>query len=72
MPTLNGKLMLRIPPETQNGKSFRLRGKGMPKLGKANQNGDLYAEVKVTLPEHLSERERLLFEEFAKLRGSGK
>jgi len=73
VPTLNssGGVMLKIPPETQNGKSFRLRGKGMPKLGNTQQYGDLYAEVKVILPEKLSEKERQLFEEFAKLRGSG-
>jgi len=68
VPTLNGRVMLRIPPETQNGKSFRLRGKGMPKLQEPHQYGDLYAEVKVILPERLSERERKLFEEFARLR----
>lgn len=73
VPTLNGNggVMLKIPPETQNGRSFRLRGKGMPKLGKSQQYGDLYAEVKVALPKQLSERERQLFEELAKLRGSG-
>ncbi len=68
MPTINGRVMLRIPPETQNGKSFRLRGKGMPKLQDPRQYGDLYAEVKVILPERLSERERELFEELASLR----
>jgi len=70
VPTLNGRVMLRIPPETQNGRDFRLRGKGMPKLQEPNQYGDLYAEVKVVLPERLSERERKLFEELAKLRAA--
>ena len=71
VPTLDGKVMLRIPPETQNGKSFRLKGKGMPKLGNPQERGDVYVEVKVVLPEQLSERERQLFEELASLRGEG-
>ena len=71
VPTLNGRVMLRVPPETQNGKNFRLRGKGMPKSPGAHQYGDLYAEVKVILPERLSERERELFKELAKLRPTG-
>lgn len=59
-------LMLRIPPETQNGRSFRLRGKGMPQLGKPDQRGDLYAEVSVVLPAHLTDEQRRLFEAFAR------
>jgi curved DNA-binding protein len=69
VPTLSGKeVMLRIPPETQNGRLFRLRGKGMPKLETPQQHGDLLAEVKVLLPQDLSEKERKLFEELAGLR----
>jgi len=48
-------LMLRIPPETPNGKSFRLRGQGMPQLGQPDTRGDLVAEVAVVLPTQLSE-----------------
>jgi DnaJ-class molecular chaperone len=59
-------LMLRIPPETQNGRSFRLRGKGMPQLGQLDKRGDLYAEVFVILPEHLNDEQRHLFEAFAR------
>jgi len=59
-------LMLRIPPETANGRSFRLRGKGMPQLGHPDQRGDLYAEVQVVLPPHLNEEQRRLFEAFAR------
>jgi DnaJ-class molecular chaperone len=59
-------LMLRIPPETQNGRSFRLRGKGMPQLGHPDRRGDLYAEVFVILPEHLNDEQRRLFEAFAR------
>jgi len=68
VPTLNGSVRLKIPPLTQNGKKFRLRGKGMPK-GKGKGNGDLYAEVKVQLPSHLSPKEKELWEELAKLAG---
>ena len=51
--TLTGRLMLRIPPETQNGKTFRLTGQGLPHFRKAGR-GDLYARVKVLLPTSLS------------------
>jgi curved DNA-binding protein len=59
-------LMLRIPPETPNDKSFRLRGQGMPQLGQLDKRGDLYAEVSVVLPTHLSDEQRRLFEDFAR------
>lgn len=58
---------LRIPPGTQNGKVFRLRGLGMPHLKKPDQRGDLLAVVSVQLPTHLSERERQLFTELRQL-----
>lgn len=68
VPTLNGKLMLKVPPETQNGRNFRLTGKGMPKLSAPQQRGDLYAEVNVVLPQRLSKKEQELFQELANLR----
>ncbi len=53
--TLAGKpARLRIPPLTQNGQVFRLKGFGMPAVGKANEKGDLYARVEVQLPTQLS------------------
>ncbi len=60
------RLMLRIPPETANGKSFRLRSQGMPQLGQPDKRGDLYAEVTVILPTHLNDEQRRLFEAFAR------
>ncbi len=60
------RLMLRIPAGTQNGRSFRLSGKGMPRLGQPENRGDLYAEVNVVLPTHLNEEQRRLFEDFAR------
>lgn len=62
------KLILTIPPETQNGRVFRLGGKGMPRL-RAEGNGNLYARVKVLLPMRLSGEERALFEQLARSRG---
>jgi DnaJ-class molecular chaperone len=67
VPTLKGKISLRIPPETQNGRTFRLAGRGMPRL-KDGTFGDMFARVKVVLPTGLSERERELFEELRRLR----
>jgi molecular chaperone DnaJ len=69
LPTLNGNLSLKIPPETQNGKVFRLAGKGMPQLGNAN-HGNLFAKVKVVLPTNLTEEERKLFERLRSLRAT--
>ncbi len=60
------QLLLRIPAGTANGRSFRLRGKGMPHLGKPEQRGDLYAEAKVVLPTSLNDEQRRLFEAFAR------
>ena len=68
VPTLDGAVLLNIPPQTQSGKSFRLRGKGMPKLGDPASKGDLYAKVKLVLPVPLSEREIRSFQELAQAR----
>ncbi|MCJ7549940.1 MAG: J domain-containing protein [Anaerolineae bacterium] len=62
-------VLLAVPPETQNGTRFRLRGKGMPVLGRAGERGDLYAVVEVSLLEALSDEERKLFETLRELRG---
>ena len=67
VPTPDGRrLALRVPAETANGKAFRLRGQGMPVLGKPEQRGDLYADVNVVLPTHLNAEQRRLFEAFAR------
>lgn len=60
--TLTGKIKLKIPAGTQNGKTLRLRGKGMPVYGKTDQHGDLYVKIEVQLPVHLSDEERSLME----------
>lgn len=62
VPTLSGDLKLKIPAGSQNGQSFRLRNKGMPKLRQANQFGDLYARLEVQLPKTITDEQRDLFE----------
>lgn len=69
IPTLKGNLALKIPPETQNGKTFRLAGQGMPHLGKSSR-GSLIAKVSVVLPTNLSPEEKELFEKLNQLRAS--
>lgn len=68
VPTLKGQLALKIPPETQSGRTFRLAGQGMPKLNEPNAFGDLYAQVRVVLPERLTSAERALFQQLAQMR----
>jgi curved DNA-binding protein len=68
VPTLKGRVSLRIPPETKAGRVFRLRGQGMPLLKNPSQYGDLYVEVQPTIPEHLTEREKELFRQLAAMR----
>ena len=68
--TLAGRsARLRIPPLTQNGQVFRLKGFGMPAVGKADEKGDLYARVDAQLPTQLSAEERGHYEALAKLTG---
>jgi curved DNA-binding protein len=57
-----------IPPETANGKVFRLRGLGMPRLKKPAERGNLYATVQVQLPKNLSAEEKELFNRLRALR----
>lgn len=67
--TLDGPVTMTIPAGTQNGRRFRLSGKGMPKLKDPKQRGDLLVTVDVRLPEALSDEERTLFERLRELRG---
>lgn len=64
------KLLLSIPAETQNNRTFRLAGKGMPRL-RGEGGGNLYARVRVLLPTHLTNEERELFEKLARIRSVG-
>ena len=65
-------LRLRIPPLTQNGQVFRLRGHGMPAAGKTQERGDLYATVDVQLPRSLTTEQRTHFEALAALDAKAK
>jgi len=67
VPTLKGKLALKIPLETQNGRVFRLTGQGMPHLGNSSR-GDMLAKVKVVLPTKLSQQEKELFRRLGEFR----
>ena len=70
VPTLDRPVMLKIPPRTQSSRSFRLWGKGMPRLGQPNSRGDLYARARLVLPEPMSDREVNAFREMAAARGT--
>jgi len=67
VPTLKGKLALKIPPETQNGRAFRLGGQGMPHVGNSSR-GDILAKVNIVLPTKLSPEEKELFKRLKELR----
>ncbi|WP_426429453.1 DnaJ C-terminal domain-containing protein [Winogradskyella sp. HB-48] len=65
--TFSGKAKLKVKPHTQNGTQVKLKGQGFPKYKKVNDFGDLYITYNVKLPERLSNKEKTLFEELAKL-----
>jgi len=67
VPTMSGEVKLKIPPGSQNGQTFRLRGKGMPKIKNPDVHGDLYVRIEVRLPTQLSAKQRALFEELRRL-----
>ena len=67
VPTMTGEVVLTIPSGTQNGRTFRLRGKGMPRLRKPDQLGDLFARVEVQLPSDLTAQQREMFEKLRDL-----
>lgn len=69
VPTLTGEVAMKIPPQTQNNKTLRLTGKGMPRV-KGGGNGDQYVRLVCVLPVPLSERETELFREIAHVRGA--
>jgi curved DNA-binding protein len=68
--TLSGRAArLKIPPTTQNGQVFRLKGYGMPAVGKPDDKADLYARVEVQTPGQVSPEERDHWEALARLAG---
>ena len=67
VPTITGSVRLKIPETTQNGQVFRLKGHGMPLLGKSGDRGDLYAAVEIQLPRALSKEQRQHWEAVQRL-----
>jgi curved DNA-binding protein len=65
--TLDGQVTLRVPPGSSSGRKIRLRGKGY--VTPKGERGDLYAEVQITVPAHLTPEERALVERLRELRG---
>lgn len=65
IPTLTGKAMIRIPPGTHSGQTFRLKGKGFPKIGGFG-SGDMLVRLLVDTPEKISDRQKELLQELSK------
>jgi molecular chaperone DnaJ len=71
VPSLDGKLTLKIPAGTPSGKVFRIKNKGIPVLGSSPQRrGDQHVRVYVHVPKKVSEEERELLEKLAALQGT--
>jgi curved DNA-binding protein len=68
--TFDGKVKLKVMPGTQNGTKVKLKGKGFPVYKKEGDFGDLYITYQIVIPKNLSEKEKELFEELAKLKNS--
>jgi curved DNA-binding protein len=68
VPSLERPLILKIPPRTNAGRSFRLRGKGMPHLGDPKTRGDLFALVRLVLPDPMTDQEVNSIRELASAR----
>jgi molecular chaperone DnaJ len=69
VPTLEGKVKVKIPEGTQSGKVIRLRGQGLPALG-SSLRGDQHVRIFVEVPTRLTDRQRALLEEFARENGT--
>ncbi|MBI9036940.1 MAG: J domain-containing protein [Bacteroidales bacterium] len=68
--TLKGFINITIPKNTQNGKTLRLKGLGMPEYNKNDSFGDLFVKMNISIPEKLSEKEIDLFKELEKIHTS--
>ena len=69
VPTVHGKVKLKVPAGTQAGKMFRLKGKGAPNV-RGRGNGDQLIKVRVVTPTNLTDRQKELLREFNELRGN--
>ncbi len=68
VPTLEGDVVLTVPPGSQPDQVFRLKGRGMPKLHRKDQHGELFVRLKIAVPTDLNPEERELFEKLANSR----
>ena len=66
--TPTGAIQMTRPAGTSCGKTLRIRGKGLPVYGRDGVFGDLYASVKIRVPQHLTDEERKLYEQLKNLR----
>lgn len=66
--TFDGKVKLKVSPETQTGTKVKLKGKGFPVYKKENQFGDLFITYKLKIPTGLSQKEKELFQQLSKIR----
>jgi len=64
-PTLDGRVTIKIPAGTEAGRTFRLRGHGVPDVRVGSQKGDLYVRVQIAVPKKMSSRQQELLREFA-------
>jgi molecular chaperone DnaJ len=64
VPTLEGKVIIKIPAGSQTGQVFKLKNKGIPHLQRRGR-GDQFVELKVVTPDSLTKKQRQLFEELA-------
>ena len=69
VPTLEGQVLLKIPPGTQGGQRFRLRGHGLPTA--SGTRGDLFVEVQIQIPKKLTDREREIWKQLGELHKAG-
>jgi curved DNA-binding protein len=67
VPTITGSVRLKIPETTQSGQVFRLKGHGMPAVGKPDERGDLYVSAEIQLPRALTPEQREHYEALSKL-----
>jgi curved DNA-binding protein len=64
VPTLGGRVSIKVPPGTQNGQRLRVRGRGLPQRG--GGSGDLIVETRVEVPGRVTDSERKLWEQLAR------
>lgn len=69
--TFDGKVKLKVAPETQNGTKVKVKGKGFPVYKKENEFGDLFVTYQIKLPTKLSDKEKELLTELRKIRENG-